>query len=73
MTQSEVERIAVLETKVDGIDSKLDGLKKDLCDFIEAADRRYSAKWVETGAAWLIGVVLTAVIAAVLGLVLITH
>lgn len=41
---TQIERIAVVETKVNSIDSKVDGLHIKLDTFIECADSKYASK-----------------------------
>lgn len=71
MTASELERLAVLETKVDSIEGKLDGLKADLCAFIESADDRYASKLTERLVYGAAGMALVAVMGALIALVVV--
>lgn len=64
------ERMARLEEKVDGITGKVNDLQETLSKFIESADERYAPKWVADGAKWLIGIIIGAVVIAVLALIL---
>lgn len=59
MTQKETtqlsERVAVIETKLDSIEKKMD-------DFIESADKKYASKNVEKVVYGMIGIVLASVL-----------
>lgn len=44
-------QIAVLQTQMDNLNEKLDGISKQLTDFINKADDKYAAKWSEK--AWV--------------------
>ena len=84
-TKTELERISVIETKVDGLRSEVSEIKnnvhdigvelvkkvKDLDAKIDGLDSRFAARWVQTAVAFVIGIVMTAVIGALVALVLI--
>ena len=67
---SEVERLTKLETQMDNIEDKVDDLKDILIKFIEQSEERFASKWVEK-AMWAgLGLVITAVIGALMTLIL---
>ena len=61
-TKTEVERLGVLETKVDIISGDV----KDIKASIESLDKKFAAKWVQTIVAGLVAAVLLAFIGVVL-------
>lgn len=48
----------------------LEGLKKIITDFIDTADEKYAPMWTAEAVKWTIGLVMGAVILALVGLVL---
>ena len=82
MTDSDPIKIAKLQEQMKNLDEKVESGFKDvredisklevsMKEFITKSEDRFAAKWVETGAKALVWVVLTAVITAILSLVLI--
>jgi len=47
MTRTEIERLAVVEEKMDSMKESVDNLRADLCKFIDAADGKYASKLTE--------------------------
>ena len=71
MLKPEIERLAILETKLDSVCDDITELKDALNDFVKSADARYASKVTETLVYGLTGAVLLAVLGAVMGLILI--
>ena len=71
MMKLEIERLAILETKLDSVCDDITELKDALNDFVKSADARYASKVTETLVYGLTGAVLLAVLGAVMGLILI--
>lgn len=70
MTKTEIERLAVVEEKVDALKESLDGLRADMCAFIDKADTRYASKSVEKVVYWIMAAVGVAIIGAAMELIL---
>lgn len=71
MTKPEIERLAILETKLDSVRDDITELKDALNAFVKSADKRYASKMTETLVYGLVGAVLVAVLGAIMGLILI--
>lgn len=71
MLKPEIERLAILETKLDSVCDDITELKDALNAFVKSADARYASKVTETLVYGLTGAVLLAVLGAVMGLILI--
>lgn len=69
MTRTEIERLAVVEEKMDNMKESVDGLRADLCKFIDSADSKYASKLTETIVYSMAGLMLVAVLYALLHLV----
>ena len=69
MTRTEIERLAVVEEKVDAMKESVDCLRDDLKAFINEADGRYASKVTERLVYGLVAAVLLAVVYAVLHLI----
>lgn len=64
----------MIETKVDGLRSDLSEVKNDVHSLnakIDGLDSKFAARWVQTAVAFVIGIVMTAVIGALIALVVI--
>jgi hypothetical protein len=59
-----------METKIDDIKSDVGDIKKTLADYIEKAETKYAAKWVEKAIVWVTITVLGVVIVAIVGTVI---
>ena len=77
-TKTEIERLSVLETKVDGIRADVREIKTTLNTEVTAIhtkidklDSRFAAKWVQSAVAFVIGVIVSAVLVALIALVVI--
>ena len=66
MTRTEIERLAVVEEKIDTMKESVDKLEASLADFIKCADSKYASKLTERIVYGLAGVMLLAVIYAIL-------
>ena len=60
------ERMAKLETKVEGMGSDITEIKADLKEFIKCADKKYASKLTEKVVYGLVGMVLIAFITKLL-------
>lgn len=77
-TKTEIERLTIVETKLDGIDKKLDDFmessNKRTDDFIKAADKKYADQQmfnvVKSLVFGMVGLILTGVLTALLALVI---
>lgn len=67
---TEGERIIRLETQMQNIENKVDDVKEMLERFIDHADQKYSAKWVEKAIWGVCSVVGLAIVGATLSLIL---
>lgn len=47
MTKTDLERLAVVETKIDNVCDEISELKQTLKDFIESADKKYAPQYLE--------------------------
>lgn len=61
-TKPEIERLAVVETKIDTVITDV----KDIKDAIQALDKKFAAKWVQTIVAGLVAAILLAFIGVVI-------
>lgn len=68
-----------MEQQIKGLDEKLNGtndsiwkLGKKLDEFTQAADKKYASKDTERAVKWLVGVIITAVIVALIKLVILS-
>ena len=66
MTRTEIERLAVVEEKIDTMKESVDKLEASLADFIKCADKRYASKMTERLVYGLVSVVLLAVVYTIL-------
>ena len=66
-TKEENERLAVVETKVDGIAADVAEIKSTLLGL----DNKYVAKWVQSAVAFVVGIIVSAVLVALIALVVI--
>lgn len=66
-TKEENERLAVVETKVDGIAADVAEIKSTL----SGLDNKYAAKWVQSAVAFVVGIIVSAVLVAIIALVVI--
>lgn len=66
-TKEENERLAVVETKVDGIAADVAEIKSTLLGL----DNKYAAKWVQSAVAFVVGIIVSAVLVAIIALVVI--
>lgn len=66
-TKEENERLAVVETKVDGIAADVAEIKSNLLGL----DNKYAAKWVQSAVAFVVGIIVSAVLVALIALVVI--
>lgn len=66
-TKEENERLAVVETKVDGIAADVAEIKSTL----SGLDNKYAAKWVQSAVAFVVGIIVSAVLVALIALVVI--
>lgn len=64
------ERLAKIETSLDYLKDKIDSMEKKQDAFICSADKKYASKVVETGFYTLVGVIVLAVIGALIKLVI---
>lgn len=69
MTRTEIERLAVVEEKVDTMKEGMERIENKLDKFIECADSKYASKLTERIVYGLAGVMLLAVIYALLRMV----
>jgi tetrahydromethanopterin S-methyltransferase subunit B len=76
-TKPEIERLAVVETKVDSLASDVRDVKDDVKAIKTALetlssvnDRRYAAKWVQTAVSFVVGLIVAAVLTALVALVI---
>lgn len=76
---STVERLATMEQQIKNIDEKLNGtndsiytLGKKLDDFTKAADKKYASKDTERAVKWLVGIIIGAVVIALIKLVILS-
>lgn len=76
---STIERLATMEQQIKGLDEKLNGtndsiytLGKKLDAFTDAADKKYASKDTETLVKWLLGIIISTVVIAVLKLVILS-
>lgn len=65
------ERMAKLEERTEHIQDKVDAIDKKLDKFIESAEGRFSARWVQNAMVTIITTVCLAVLGAIIGLVII--
>lgn len=77
-TKTEIERLSVVETKVDAIGSDVKDIKdtlvaeiKDINTKFDNLDNKYAAKWVQSAVAFVVGIIISAVLVALLALVII--
>lgn len=77
-TKTEIERLAVVETKVDQAVADIAEVKTTVnTEFtklntkIDGLDNKYAAKWVQSAVAFVVGIIISAVLVAVLALVVI--
>ena len=66
-TKTEIERLSVVETKVDGIAADVAEIKSTLLGL----DNKYAAKWVQSAVAFVVGIIVSAVLVALIALVVI--
>jgi hypothetical protein len=66
-TQSEIERLSVVETKVDLIAADI----KTINTKLDNLDGKYAAKWVQTAVAFVAGIIISAVLVALIALVVV--
>ena len=66
-TKEENERLAVVETKVDGIAADVAEIKSTL----SGLDNKYAAKWVQSAVAFVVGIIVSAVLVALVALVVV--
>jgi len=64
-TKTEVERLSVVETKVDAIQADV----KEIKESIIGLDNKFAAKWVQSAVAFVIGIIVSAVLVALVALV----
>lgn len=69
MTRTEIERLAVVEEKVDSMKESVDCLRQDFKDFIVSADNKYASKLTEFIVYGMAATMLLAVLYAVLHLI----
>jgi lipopolysaccharide/colanic/teichoic acid biosynthesis glycosyltransferase len=69
-TKSEKERLAVVETKIDNMAKDIAEIKTAVLANAKANDQKYAAKWVQQVVGGFIGLVLVAVVTALLALVI---
>lgn len=62
------ERVGKLDAK---IDNKFDELHRTLKEGFDKADSKYASIWVEQGVKWAVGIIISAVLLALLSLVVI--
>ncbi len=68
---TEGERIIRIETQMDNIEKKIDGVSNILEKFIEQSEKRFASKWVEK-VLWGIGAIIgTAFLVSIISLVII--
>ena len=65
-----VERMAVVETKLENIHTKVESIEKNMLTFIESADKKYASKWIEKFAYSMIITIVLAVLYGILKLVI---
>lgn len=77
-TKTEIERLSVVETKVDGIAEDVKDIKTTLNTEVTAIntkidnlDNKYAAKWVQSAVAFVVGIIVSAVLVALIALVVI--
>jgi hypothetical protein len=75
-TKTEIERLSVVETKVDAIGTDVKEIKDTLITEVKAInvrfdnlDNKYASKWVQSAVAFVIGLIVAAVITALVALV----
>ena len=61
-TKTEIERLSVVETKVDAIQNDVTEVKKNVSELVDKLDTRFAAKWTERVVAGMVGLILTAFI-----------
>jgi len=79
-TKLEVERLSVLETKVDRAVSDISDIKTTVTtEFaginskIDNLDKKYAAKWVQSAVSFVIGIIVAAVLTALIALVIVPN
>lgn len=77
-TKTEIERLSVVETKVDQIGADVKDIKdslvseiKDINTKFDNLDSKYAAKWVQSAVAFVVGIIVSAVLVALIALVVI--
>lgn len=77
-TKTEIERLSVVETKVDAIGADVKDIKDTLVSEIKEInvkfdnlDNKYAAKWVQSAVAFVVGIIVSAVLVALVALVVI--
>jgi len=60
-----------METKIDNIIESVDGMKETLEKYIDKAEKTYAAKWVEKAIIWVTITVLSVVLVAIVGTVIV--
>lgn len=77
-TGKEIERLSVVETKVDIIGADVKDIKETLVSEVKAInvkidglDSKYASKWVQSAVAFVIGIIVSAVLVALVALVVI--
>lgn len=68
-TKPEIERLAVVETKVDAIQADV----KEIKESIIGLDSKFAAKWVQNAVAFVIGIIVAAVLTALIALVVVPN
>ena len=69
MTRTEIERLAVVEEKMDSMKESVDCLRQDFKDFINSADSKYASKLTEFIVYGMAATMLLAVMYAILHLI----
>lgn len=77
-TKTEIERLSVVETKVDIIGADVRDIKdtlvaevKNINVKIDGLDNKYAAKWVQSAVAFVVGLIIAGVLTAILALVIV--
>jgi len=77
-TKTEIERLSVVETKVDAIGQDVKDIKdtlvseiKDINTKFDNLDNKYAAKWVQSAVAFVVGIIVSAVLVALIAIVVI--
>lgn len=77
-TKTEIERLSVVETKVDQIGTDVKEIKdtlvseiKDINNKFDSLDNKYAAKWVQSAVAFVVGIIVSAVLVALVALVIV--